>query len=278
MPPLFQRPDARYFQMTCQLLLLAYGLFFLHWNSEWTILLLYPVAGLLLQFLAGGLYSGDFSWHFFLRQGAWKSALVSCFSLCLLLKTHQWYIALLAVTITVFGKYLFRMNGQHVFNPSALGIVAAVALTGEAWISPGQWGSGLLLLLAISLLGFIVLTRVQQADSTLSFLCTYAFLLLLRQVWWLGWPADHLVQSLSSGSLLLFSFFMISDPRTVPHDPVMRIAFAMLVAVTAFYLTAFHWINGAPVWVLVILQPLVPLLNRWKTGRKFEWADVHRAG
>lgn len=272
MPFIFHRPDARYFQMICQLLLLGYGLLFLHWSHDWQILLLYPAAGLLLQWLAGGWQTGDFGWQSFIRQGAWKSALVSCFSLCLLLKTHHWYIALLAVLITIGSKYVIRVNGQHVFNPSALGIAVTVALTGQAWISPGQWGSGLILLAAITLLGTIVLTRVQQPGITLAFLFTYALLLYLRQVWWLGWPVDHFLQSLSNGSLLLFSFFMISDPRTLPHHPVMRVLWAALVAVTSFYLSTFQWINGAPIWMLVILQPMVPLLNHCMRGRKFEWA------
>lgn len=272
----FRRPDARYFQMTCQLLLLAYGLFFLHWSRDWLILLLYPVAGLILQWLLDGWLSGHFAWRPFLQQGAWKSALVSCFSLCLLLKTQQWYVALLAVMITIGSKYVFRLNGQHLFNPSAIGIAATVLITDRAWISPGQWGSGLILMAAISMLGFMVLTRVHRPAVSLVFLSTYAFLLYLRQIWWLGWPADHFFQSLSNGSLLLFSFFMISDPRTLPHHPAMQAAWAALVAVIAFYLSAFHWIHGAPVWVLVALQPFVPLLNRWKNGKRFEWTVQRR--
>jgi dipeptide/tripeptide permease len=62
-------------------------------------------------------------------------------SLCLLLKTNDWYVSLLAAFLTVASKYVLRFNQKHIFNPSAFGIVATLLLTKDAWLSPGQWGS-----------------------------------------------------------------------------------------------------------------------------------------
>ena len=197
--------------------------------------------------------------------------LISCFSLCLLLKTNHWEVAVFAAAVTVLGKYIFRYRGKHIFNPSALGITAAVYFTGDAWISPGQWGSNAVLFFGIICLGLIVVTRVQKLDVSIAFLATFAALLFARQILFLGWPMDFFIQSISTGSLLLFSFFMISDPKTTPNHPAARIIWAMSIGVVSFYLGTFKFINGVPIWVLVFAQPLVPLLDHVFIAKKFEW-------
>jgi Na+-transporting NADH:ubiquinone oxidoreductase subunit NqrB len=204
-------------------------------------------------------------------RGTWKSVLVSCFSLCLLLKTNEWFVCVLASAITIFSKYIFWFKGKHIFNPSALGIAATVYFTGNAWISPGQWGSNMVLFFTIICFGCMVVTKVQKLDVSIAFIGTYAALLFSRQIVYLGWPADFFIQSVTTGSLLLFSFFMITDPKTTPNHPVARVVWAIAVAAVSFYLTAFKFINGAPVWVLVCSQPLVPLLDHLFKAKRFEW-------
>ena len=146
-------------------------------------------------------------------------------------------------------------------------------LTGNAWISPGQWGSGIVILFAVMSLGFIIVTKVQKLDISIAFLGTFGLLLFIRQVIYLGWPLDYFVQSISTGSLLLFSFFMITDPKTTPNHRIARIAWSMAVAGVAFYLTTFKFMNGAPLWVLVFAQPLVPVLDRLFKANPFQWSS-----
>jgi Na+-transporting NADH:ubiquinone oxidoreductase subunit NqrB len=177
------------------------------------------------------------------------------------------------VAATVLGKYIFRINGKHIFNPSAFGIAVAVYFTGDAWISPGQWGNNMVLFFGIVCLGFIVVTRVQKLTVSLAFLGTFVFLLYSRQILYLGWPVDFFMQSVTTGSLLLFSFFMITDPKTTPNHPVARIVWAVAIALIAFYLSAFKFINGAPIWVLVCMQPLVPVLDYFFAAKKFQWKE-----
>ncbi|MES2847565.1 MAG: RnfABCDGE type electron transport complex subunit D [Bacteroidota bacterium] len=264
------RWDARYFQMAFQLTFLCYGLTFLHWSAEWWNYFMFVGSGLVFQLVADSVIAKKVLLNPFTGQ-SWKSVLVSCFSLCLLLKTNDWYICVLASAITVFSKYIFRFKGKHIFNPSAIGIAAVVFVTGNAWISPGQWGSNMVLFFAIVCLGCIVVTKVQKLDVTLAFIGTYAALLFSRQILYVGWPLDFFVQSVTTGGLLLFSFFMITDPKTTPDHPVARIIWALVVAAISFYLSAFKFINGAPIWVLVCSQPLVPLLDHFFKAKRFEW-------
>lgn len=271
LPSLFT--DARYFQIIFQSAFLSYGLFFLHWDNEAWLYATYFITSLITQFVCERVLGKKNIplWQRY-KKGI-PSVLISSFGLSLLLKTNDPWVAVLAAVVSILSKFIIRIKGKHIFNPSALGITFAVLLTGNAWISPGQWGSGAVILFGVCSLGFVVTTRVQKLDVSLSFLGTFAALLFIRQVIYLGWPMDHFIQSVSTGSLLLFSFFMITDPRTTPNHSVVRILWSAAIAAVAFYLSAFKFMNGAPIFVLVLAQPLVPLLDILFRARKFEWGS-----
>lgn len=263
--------DARYFQLIFQSIFLSYGIFFLHWRNETWLYATYFSTSLFVQFVCE-YFLGKKTLPFFQRlKNGIPSVLISSFGLSLLLKTNYWWVAVFAAAVSILSKYMLRINNKHIFNPSALGIVVALLVTGQAWISPGQWGSGAVIMFGVLSLGFIVTTRVQKLDVSLAFLGTFAGLLFLRQVIYLGWPMDHFIQSVSTGSLLLFSFFMITDPKTIPDHTVVRIVWCTAIAVVAFYLTAFKFMNGAPIFVLVLAQPLVPILDKFFKAKRFEW-------
>lgn len=270
--------DARYFQIIFQSIFLTYGVFYLNWNAEWWLYGTYFSISLATQFLCSIIFNKNIvklfsvSWWKKLQTSI-PSVLISSFGLSLLLKTNHWHIAALAAMISIASKYIIRINGKHVFNPSALGIVAALFFTGDAWISPGQWGSNIVILFTVLCLGFIVTTKVQKLDVSLAFLGTFAALLFARQIIYLGWPMDFFVQSISTGSLLLFSFFMITDPKTTPNHTIARITWSMAVAAIAFYLATFKFMNGAPIWVLIFTQPLVPVLDKLFKAKRFQWSN-----
>jgi len=266
-------PDARYFQIIFQVMFLLYGIGFLHWKAEWLHYAITVSGCLAFSYLAESLKNqcilpilgnkGFRTWGL--------STLISAASLCLLLKTNYWQISLFAAFATVSSKYFFKTAHKHLFNPSAFGIVVTILLTDAAWLSAAQWGSNAVIFFTVITLGTIVVTRVQKLDVTLAFLLTFISLLYWRQVFVLGWPLDHFIHSVSTGSLLLFSFFMISDPRTSPDHPVARVVWAMLIAAVSFYLAAFKWMYNTPIWVLVAAAPLVPLLDAIIRAEKFQW-------
>jgi len=265
--------DPRYFQVIFQFVFLSYGILFLEWNTDWPHYLISILGCVVFNYLFESIKqkrwltltgkSGFRLWGF--------SVLISAMSLCLLLKTNHLSTSLLAAFLTVSSKYIFRFQQKHIFNPSAFGLATTILLTGDAWLSPGQWGSNAVIFFAIITLGTIVVTRVQKLDVSLAFLLTFVGLLYWRQVYVLGWPLDHFIHSVSTGSLLLFSFFMISDPRTTPNHAVARILWAVAVAFVAFYLAAFKWMYNTPIWVLVAAAPLVPLLDRVFKSKEFQW-------
>ena len=72
----------------------------------------------------------------------------------------------------------------------------------------------------------------KQFDTALSFFCAYGSIIASRTLW-LGDPGAILWHQLSSGSLWLFTLYMITDPKTTPTSRFGRIVFSACVAVLA---------------------------------------------
>ena len=157
---------------------------------------------------------------------ALKSALITGLGLSLLLRTDRVSTMILAGSLAIASKFIFTAAHKHWFNPANFGIVIAPILTPDAWISPGQWGANLWYLLLFIGLGGIVLGRVGRWDTSVAFLGVYTLLEVARNTR-LGWTWDVSLHKLMSGSLLLFTLFMITDPRSIPNARSARIAWAI---------------------------------------------------
>ena len=99
-------------------------------------------------------------------------------------------------------------------------------LTSQVWVSPAQWGSKLYFAFFIACAGGMVIYRAARSDVTYAFLLAYVGILFGR-AFWLGDPWAIPLKQLQSGSLLLFAFYMISDPKTTPDSRIGRILFAI---------------------------------------------------
>ena len=178
---------------------------------------------------------------------------------------------MLAGLLSISSKFIFRFRGKHIFNPTNFGIIITILFTHAAWISPGQWGNNGLLVFSIGLTGLIVLLSVKRLDTALAFLLTFCLLSFIRSVVIVGWSYDVFLHQFTSGTLLLFTFFMITDPVSTPSHKHARIIWASLVAMLAFYLSNYQFINGAPLWALFFISPLTFFLDKLFVHRKFSW-------
>jgi Na+-translocating ferredoxin:NAD+ oxidoreductase RnfD subunit len=266
--------DARYFQILFQLTFLSYGILYLGWQANWLLYAVYIGTALAAQWIGDSIVQRKmqpiFGKKSYLLQGG-LSALISAASLCLLLKTNHLYTAAIASFISIASKYILRINGKHIFNPSAFGIVVLIYCTNDAWLLPAQWGFDTTIFFMVATLGTIVITKVQKLDVCFAFLFTFLGLLFYRQVMYLHWPLDYFWQSMSTGSLLLFTFFMLSDPKTAPNHKAARILWGIAIGALSFYLTAFQFINAAPIKVLILLAPIVPILDFILKQKQFNW-------
>ena len=234
--------------------------------------------GFLCSFLALGLTTRDFPiWHapllfasclgtqllcerlLRLPHAGLLSPIITSFGLTLLLRAGAIWVPPLAGALAIGSKYALRIRGRHFFNPANFGLCCLMLITPRAWCSPTQWGESGLLLLWILALGLAVSHRAFRADVSLAFLGAWVALKAGR-VLQLGQPGGVLLHQLASGSLLLFTFFMISDPKTTPRARGARIAFAAVVAGLAFLLSL-RQVQNPIVWALFLCAPLTPLLD-----------------
>jgi Na+-transporting NADH:ubiquinone oxidoreductase subunit NqrB len=201
---------------------------------------------------------------------ALKSALITSLGLALLLRADRVSTMILAGTLAIASKFIFTNGNKHWFNPANFGIIIALLLTPDAWVSPGQWGDDWWYLLLFLGFGGIVLKRVGRWDTSLAFFGTYAALEIDRNIW-LGWTWDVSLHKLMSGSLLLFTLFMITDPRSIPNDRSARICWSMSIAGLAFILRNYFYINEAIFMALFTISPLTILLDKIRTAPHFSW-------
>lgn len=257
--------DARNFQIFYLSLFLVYGLSFLGWDVDiwrYVFLILSCVA---MQIL----------WDTRTKRGfsGVRSALITALGLCLLLKVTSLPVAILAGVLAISSKFLIRRNGKHVFNPANFGIIACVLLT-SAWVSPGQWGTETVQVYFFLAAALLVLFKVGRIDTSLAFLISFGGLHFIRTVYYLGWESDHFVHFLSNGTLLLFTFFMITDPVTTPNHPKARVLWACMIGVVSFLLSSWLQLHTAPIWALIAMSPLTPVFdNIWK-GERFSWVPA----
>jgi Na+-translocating ferredoxin:NAD+ oxidoreductase RnfD subunit len=258
------RHDPRLYQIGALASLLLYGMAFLHFDvsaPRAALLIGSVLAAQLLCSRAAGLPSVEV-----------RSALISGLSLCLLLRTNSPLLAVAASFVTVASKFVLRWNGKHVFNPTNFGLVAMMLLTDRVWVSPGQWGTAAFFAFLIACAGILVVRRAARSDVTLAFLGFYAVLLLARSAA-LGEPLAIPLHRLQSGALLLFAFFMISDPKTTPDSRLGRTFFAMLVATGAAVIQFSLFRTNGLLWSLALFSVLVPVLDRIVPGIRYRWAS-----
>jgi Na+-transporting NADH:ubiquinone oxidoreductase subunit NqrB len=201
-----------------------------------------------------------------------RSALISGLSLCLLLRTNRTDLAILAAFVTIAAKFVIRYRGKHIFNPTNGGIVAMLVLTDQVWVSPGQWGSVAFFAFLMACLGGVVVNRASRSDVTYAFIVFYCALLFGRS-WYLGEPFAIPLHRLQGGALLLFTFFMISDPKTTPDSRAGRVLFAALVAFGAWYVQFRLFRTNGLLWSLAACSLMVPLIDRVLPGAKYSWTS-----
>lgn len=262
MKTLFRPRDPRYYQIAVLGMLVTYGVVVLEFGIHWYNAVAILVTAMIVQFIGTKLAA--------LPSFDPRSPLITALSLTLLLRTDFVMLAVLAAVIAIGSKFLIRVKDKHVFNPANVALVATMLISDRAWISSGQWGSTAIVAFALACLGLIVLTHARRSETTIGFLVVYAGLLFGRALW-LEDPLTIPLHQIQNGALLLFAFFMISDPKTTPDTAIGRYAFAGIVALIAFAIQFVFYEPNGPILALVISAPMVPLIDALSRGRHYQW-------
>lgn len=165
-----------------------------------------------------------------------------------------WWIYAATAAVSLLSKHVIRWRGEHVFNPSNIGLVLCFLLLGSNRADPldfwwGPMSVWLGIALAVILLGgFAILSRLGLLRVALGFWISFAagigVLVLAGHAmtahWHLG-PITGLhlwLVLLTSPEVLVFLFFMITDPKTAPRSPRARLVYAVSLGLLAALLIA----------------------------------------
>ncbi|MGA7097771.1 MAG: hypothetical protein WB245_09415 [Acidimicrobiia bacterium] len=187
-----------------------------------------------------------------------------------------WYWFAIVAGASVLSKHVIKYRGTHLFNPSNLGLVVVFLVLGSAVVEPLDfWWSPLnvwmVIAYAVIILGGTLITRrlglfalaatfwltlslglgILSASGhcmttawSLTPVCGFRF-------WWVV---------MTSPEILIFLFFMITDPKTVPSGRAARVLFAVSLGLLCTVLMAPQTVEfGAKVALLsglVILSPI----------------------
>jgi Na+-transporting NADH:ubiquinone oxidoreductase subunit NqrB len=257
--------DARHFQVAALSILLAINFVWIDFGAMPLYSAMAVASALVTQAVCSRLFG--------LPRIDLRSALITGLSLSLLLRADAPWLPAIAGVIAIASKFMLRIDGKHIWNPAGFAIVTLLLTSSGVWISPGQWGDSVWLASLVAFLAILVLHASQRSDIALFFLGSHAALLLARALW-LGDPLAIPMHQLQSGSLLIFAFFMISDPRTTPDSRLSRFLFAFGVALVAHYLAFFMQMRPALYLALVALSPVTLLLDRLIPANRFQWSPT----
>ena len=256
-----RRFDPRLYQIGALSALLIYGLTALNFDTTPARCALTLTTCILTQVLCSRIWKIPFDP---------RSAAISGLSLCLLLRSNSILLLVAGGVIAVGSKFVIRWRGKHIFNPTNIALVALMLCTPRVWVSPGQWGNVAFFGFLITCLGGLVVNRAARSDVTYAFMIAWASLLISRSLW-LGEPLTIPLHRLESGALLLFTFFMISDPKTTPNARAGRILFAAIVALGGAYIQFKLFRTNGILWSLAASALLVPLIDALLRAERYIW-------
>ncbi len=209
---------------------------------------------------------------------------------------YAWWVFAGIAGLSLLSKYVIRYHGSHVFNPSNAGLVVAFVILGSSRIEPLDfWWAPLdgwmLLAYAVIIGGGLLITRrlhfvILVATFWITFAAGLGVLAASGHCMVASWAfapvcgVDYWRVIVTSPEVLIFLFFMITDPRTTPSGQVGRVVFGVLVAVASVLLMAPQTNEfGAKVGLLaglVVMCTVRPLLDRFLPEPRSVADDVRR--
>jgi Na+-translocating ferredoxin:NAD+ oxidoreductase RnfD subunit len=167
---------------------------------------------------------------------------------------HGWWIFVGTAAVSLLSKYVIRWRGEHIFNPSNIGLVLCFLLLPRTSAAPLDfwWGPmSVWLALALAIIvagGFAILRRLKLLRVALGFWVTFAAAIgvlalaghTMTARWHLGPVSGFQLWwvLVTSPEVLVFLFFMITDPKTAPRSPGGRLAYAVSLGLLAGVLIA----------------------------------------
>jgi Na+-translocating ferredoxin:NAD+ oxidoreductase RnfD subunit len=246
-PPLF---------ITCILLVghLSYGIL-----ESYQRTLLAIVAALVTEMLLGRIF-----------YGKWlnlASAYITGISVGILVRSPAFWPYALCSVLSIMSKYVLRIKGRHLWNPSNFGICVLLFLAPETVASLSiQWGNFIWPMLVIWILGSVIIWRARRFHISATYVLSFLALAFVRS-WITGDPWQSEIAPITGPMYQLFVFFMVTDPKTTVKSRWGQCLVVFLVAVVESLLRL-NQVVYAPLYALFIVGPTAMLIEMWLESRR----------
>jgi len=201
--------------------------------------------------------------------GAWPhlaSAYISGISVGMLVRSPAIWPYALCSAISITSKYVLRVDGRHIWNPSNFGIVAMLILAADtvAGLSV-QWGNNLLPVFVVWCFGSVIIYSLGRFHITATYVASFLFFGLIRSVV-TGHPFVSEIAPITGPMYQLYIFFMITDPKTTVRSFRWQCVVAFLVAAVEAAFRLMQFVH-APYYSLFLVGPVANLVEIAVTRR-----------
>ena len=195
--------------------------------------------------------------------GAWPhlaSSYISGISVGMLVRSPFIWPYALCSAISITSKYVLRVQGRHIWNPSNFGIVAMLVLAPDyvAGLSV-QWGNNLLPMIVVWCFGSVIIRSLGRFHITATYVVAFVGFAVVRSLI-TGHPFLSEAAPITGPMYQLFIFFMITDPKTTVRSYRGQCVVAFLVAAVEAAFRLMEWVH-APYYALFLVGPAANLIE-----------------
>ena len=205
-----------------------------------------------------------------LTYGTWPhpaSAYVSGISAGILVRSPFLWPYVLTSLISITSKYVLRLKGRHLWNPTNFGVSAVVFLApATVTVLSIQWGNVVAPMVVIWLLGSVITWRVGRLHISATYVASFLLFSLVRTaITGTPWLAN--VAPITGPMYQLFIFFMVTDPKTTVKSWWGQCVVVFFVAFVEMLLRLAEVVY-APFYALFLVGPVAMLVEIWLESRK----------
>ena len=180
-----------------------------------------------------------------LMWGRWPhlaSSYISGISIGMLVRSPAIWPYALCSAISITSKYVLRVDGRHIWNPSNFGIVAMLLPMVVVWC-----------------FGSVIIHALGRFHITLTYVASFLGFGLVRALV-TGHPFLSEIAPITGPMYQLFIFFMITDPKTTVRSFRGQCLVAFLVAAVEAGFRLLQFVHS-PYYALFIVGPVANLVE-----------------
>ena len=206
--------------------------------------------------------------------GKWlnvASAYITGISVGILLRSPDFWPYAVAAALAITSKYVLRLKGRHLFNPSNFGIsVVLFLLPASAAMLSIQWGNNFASMVVIWVLGSVIIWRLRRFHISATYVVSFLVLAVIRS-WIIHEPWLSEVSPITGPEYQLFIFFMITDPKTTVRSKKGQCIVVFLVALLEMFFRLDQSVY-AELYALFWVGPIAMLVEMWLDSRRMKAA------